>query len=332
MEHGSLTISFTNNQAEEAYVVELMAEKGLIDSRLRLMMKRYYAACHETMYDSRTVVVRDAAGPILLMPMVMYEKKLSYFNQPAAPVYLARLEEMERCEAYSAACSFIVGYCKKAGVGLSIARPSSRIHADGLEDWEVKLLQAGGRQIQNYHGYVVLDSGEVSLYRQMRRSYRSLVNWGRREMRITFLDSNYADPDLFESFRLFHLEIAGRVTRPIASWAVMFDLIIQGKAILGLGFLGNDLVAATYFFCHDGLAIYGTGVYERGLFDKPISHWPLFATMSRAAECGARLCDLGIVFTRPQASAKERNIAFFKKGFTDFVIDDAYWDLCPMAH
>jgi hypothetical protein len=261
--------------------------------------------------------------------MVMQEKHLSYFGMPAAPALAARLDTAGQHEACDTACRAAVDHCIEAGTGLTIARAGHRDPGQALRDWEVKLLQAGGRQVAHYRGHVALDGGETGIRRQMRKSYRSLVNWGRREMQLVFMDGANADAQLFDAFRLFHLQVAGRVTRPLASWTAMFNLVEQGKAILGLGYLDGELVAATYLFCHGGLALYGTGVYDRDRFDKPISHWPLFATMQRAGESGARLCDLGEVFPDPGTSAKEQNIAFFKKGFTDTVVDEAYWLLDP---
>lgn len=327
----AFTAGFINTQTDESRLAELIAEEGLDDPRLRWMMRHYYAACLDVTPTVHTIAVADGVGPVLLMPMVIRDRQLSYFGMPAVPVHARRLNQTERSQAHAVACCLAVDHCSHAGRGLIIPRPSNRTQSNELANWEVKLLQAGGVQVAHYRGHVSLDAGEAGIRRQMRKSYRSLVNWGRREMHMIFVDRLNADAQLFDAFRLFHLQVAGKATRPLASWTAMFDLLKQGKAVLGLGYLEGELVAATYLFCHGGFALYGTGVYDRGQFNKPISHWPLFATMQRAGEYGARLCDLGQVFPGHSSSEKERSIAFFKKGFTDTVVDETYWQCDPVT-
>lgn len=318
---------FIKDNCEEMRLSQLLTNEGVDDSRMRLTRRHYYEACLSEVPVVHAVVVEDVAGPALLMPMFLDDRHLSYFNMPAAPVFVKRLNERERSEALEVACFMAIDYCVKAGIGLTIERFSTCNQFQRLTEWEVKLLQNGGRKFDNYHGYVALECGEAGILRQIRKSYRSLINWGRREMQMIFVHSGFPDLQLFEAFRLFHLQVAGRATRPLDSWSVMFDLIKEGKAILGLGYFDGDLVAATYMLCHGGFALYGTGVYDRNRFDKPISHWPLFATLVKAYECGALLCDIGEVFPRPGVSDKERNIAFFKKGFTGYVVDEEFWQI-----
>jgi len=316
---------FIKDNCEEIRLSQLLTNEGVDDSRMRLTRRHYYEACLCEVAVVHAAVVEDVAGPALLMPMFLHDNHLSYFSMPAAPVFAKRLNERERIEALTTACFMVIDYCVKAGIGLTIERFQTCSQSQRLTDWEVKLLQTGGRKFDTYHGYVALELGEAGILSQIRKSYRSLINWGRREMQMIFVHSGFPDVQLFESFRLFHLQVAGRATRPLDSWSVMFDLIKEGRAILGLGYFDGELVAATYMFCHGGFALYGTGVYDRNRFDKPISHWPLFATLVKAYECGALLCDIGELFPSPVVSNKERNIAFFKKGFTGYVVDESYW-------
>ena len=163
----------------------------------------------------------------------------------------------------------------------------------------------------------------------MRKSYRSLVNWGKREMKLIFIDFHNSDEQLFDCFRLFHKKVAGKVTRPISSWNMMFKLIKENKAILVLGYLGPELVATTYLCYNKQTVLYATGAYDRDNFDKPISHWPLFASMVKFSEYGALRFDMGEVFTDVSSNEKESKIAFFKKGFINNVVDEAFWQLDP---
>jgi hypothetical protein len=318
---------FINEILEENRLEDAMAVQGYSDHKLRLMMRDYYRACEYEVSALHTIAVENETGPVLLIPMVIRDKQLSYFGFPASPVYVNHLNEIERSTALEAACCKAIEYCFKTGNGLIIAMPSTHGPNHKMANWEMKLLQAGGRQMPNYRGYVTIAEAEAVVFSQMRKSYRSLVNWGRRQMQLTFVDSTNPDTHLFDKFRHFHLEVAGKVTRPMVSWDVMFNLVKKGNAILGLAYLNGDLVAGTFLFVQGSFALYGTGVYDRNRFEKPISHWPLVATIQHAKKFGAHLCDLGQVFPDLGVTEKERNIAFFKKGFTNTIINEAYWQL-----
>jgi hypothetical protein len=320
---------FINEILEERQLEDAMAVVGYSDQRLRLMMREYYRACEYEVSAPHTIAVENSTGLALIFPMVIRDNQLSYFGMSASPVYVNHLNEIERSAALEVACCMAVEYCLKTGNGLTIAIPSNHGQGRKLTNWEMKILQAGGRQMSNYRGYVTIAEAEAVIFSQMRKSYRSLVNWGRRQMQLTFVDSTNPDAQLFDKFREFHLDVAGKVTRPMASWDVMFNLVKKGNAILGLAYLNEDLVAGTFLFVQGGYALYGTGVYDRSRFDNPISHWPLVATMQHAQKFGAHLCDLGQVFPDLGASEKERNIAFFKKGFTNTILNEAYWQLDP---
>lgn len=321
---------FINEVFEENRLNDAMAVQGYSDHKLHLMMRDYYRACEYEVSALQTIAVENETGPVLLIPMVIRDKQLSYFDMPASPVYVNHLNEMERSAALEAACCMSIEYCLKTGNGLIIAMPSTHGPNQKLANWEMKLLQAGGHQIPNYRGFVTIAEAEAVVFSQIRKSYRSLVNWGRRQMQLTFVDRTNPDTHLFDKFRQLHLDVAGRVTRPIESWDVMFNLVKKGNAILGLAYLDGDLVAGTFLFVQESFALYGTGVYDRSRFEKPISHWPLLATLQHAKKFGAQLCDLGQVFPDLGASEKERNIAFFKKGFTNTIHNEAYWHLNPI--
>ena len=123
----------------------------------------------------------------------------------------------------------------------------------------------------------------------------------------------------------FHFEVAERRTRPQKSWDEMHRNVAGGRAELIAGYLDSHLVAATFINRSKTAAQYSTGVYDRGRFDKPLAHWPVYLAISRARESGCRYFDLGEVFLGPDRSEKEVNIGFFKKGFTDRIEIDAFW-------
>jgi hypothetical protein len=63
-------------------------------------------------------------------------------------------------------------------------------------------------------------------------------------------------------------------------------------------------------------AFYASGAYRRERFDKPLSHYPIYAAMISSAAAGNRWFDLGDVSLSPRMSDKERSISYFKRGFS----------------
>ena len=161
-----------------------------------------------------------------------------------------------------------------------------------------------------------LKQDPAMLKRDIRDSYRSLLNWGERN--ITLKAVNAANPDraLFDLFPAFHAEVAGRA-RGDDYWQVYWQTIEAGRAELLLGWLDDGtLVSGSIVVGAGDVAYYASGVYARDQFDKPLGHWPLWSAMLRARDQGYAWFDAGEIADHWHANAKEANISFFKRGFS----------------
>jgi hypothetical protein len=125
-----------------------------------------------------------------------------------------------------------------------------------------------------------LKNSEQLIRRGFRKRYRPLINWGLKKMEFLILDNKNADYTLFEKFRMFHFEIAGRVTKSKEAWDAHYEMIRNGHGFIVLAFLENALVSGVLVIHGQKEAYYGVGVNNRNLMsDKlPISH----ATMNTA--------------------------------------------------
>jgi hypothetical protein len=173
-----------------------------------------------------------------------------------------------------------------------------------------------------------LDGGEAGLRRGLRKSYKSLINWGQRALTIATVNAGNPDRALFDRYQEFHRIVAGRVTRPQSSWDALFEWVSAGRGELVLGFLdGDELVAGT--LVADGLvsSYYVSGVYDRERFDKPMAHWPMWVAMLRSGERGSRIFELGEVPMAGTASPKEVSIGYFKRGFATKIAVSTVWTL-----
>ena len=163
---------------------------------------------------------------------------------------------------------------------------------------------------------VDLDAPHEAIAANIRKSYRSLISWGKRSIALTYVNHDNPDFEMFNLYREFHQQIAGRITRPRKSWDIMFESIAGGSGELSLGRDASGvLISATLVIDGGGVAQYSSGAYDRAQFDKPIGHWPLFDAILRAKARGMSLFELGDIPAAGIASDKEVSIGRFKRGF-----------------
>ena len=186
---------------------------------------------------------------------------------------------------------------------------------------------------QSFKGLCDLSMGEAGLRAALRRSYRSLVNWGRRNLRMRFVNGSNPDHSAFSEYQAFHHRIAGRTTRPQDTWDAMYDWISRGNGELVLGYLGDELIAGTMIVDGRTTAYYASGVYDRDHFDKPVGHWPTHIAILRSINRGMKWFEVGDIPAKGTVSNKEYNIGQFKKGFVTEIKPWTHWTLSrPEKH
>lgn len=156
---------------------------------------------------------------------------------------------------------------------------------------------------------------EDELRRDLRDSYRSLVNWGRRSLEMEVARGPGAGGRLWEDYVPFYQQVAGSVM-PDPYWQAMADELEADRGEVILGRLDGRLLSSLVVIETGPVACYLSAAYDRDHFDKPLGHWPLYMAMLRAKERGCRWFNLGHVPAGEPYSAKEVNIGKFKRGFT----------------
>ena len=167
----------------------------------------------------------------------------------------------------------------------------------------------------NFDMQIPCENFEVKHYHtQIRKSYKSLINWGKRNLTLFVVDQNNLDHTAWQSFQAFHYKIAQRVTRSSASWQTQFDMIAQGQGYLILGYLEAELVSSALFLQQYQYNSYAVGVYERSLFQHGISHYLLYEGIIQNQNRLNLPLRLGH-FNTHETNEKNHNIQKFKKGF-----------------
>ena len=182
---------------------------------------------------------------------------------------------------------------------------------------DIACIDQRARPNTHIHAIVEDVTNEVGVRRQLRDSYRSLVNWGQRQIRPVYVNATDPSRANFDAYRDFHAKVTGSISHGSAYWDIFWQEIIAGHGELSLGFLNDGrLATGTLVIDAEETTYYASGVYDRELFDKPLGHFPVFDSIVRSKSRGLKTYDLGEIFPAGGSSEKEGQIGFFKKGFT----------------
>lgn len=190
-----------------------------------------------------------------------------------------------------------------------------------IPDWHSRLLRLGARPRARYRMLVDLGIPDDDYHRGLRKSYKALINQARRLWQADVDDRG--DVAAFAAFQTLHERVAGRKTRPQATWDRQFEAIRQGAAFaVYLREPDGRLIGASLYNASRDEAYYAVGAYDRELFDRPVAHLSLDAAIRHARASGRRQFILGdqpFPGDTPPPSDKEAKIAFFKEGFSTAV-------------
>ena len=265
----------------------------------------YYDTYHEGAYQDFRWVVFHQNMPVLALMATRKGGELGYFHFPG------RFFECGDRELVKSAWKFFLTW-------LDRQIDTEFIHS--LRVYEhpqisLQYLQSQTTRISR-SSMIDLTLSETTLKANLRKSYKSLVNWGARSMKLHCMDAGNAKMEGFSKFKEFHQEVAGRITRSEASWEVQFKMIKDDQAFLVMGYLEEQLVSANLVLFGRKEVFYGVGVNNRELMKegKPVSHYPLWYSILESKRRGFLYFDMNEVNLH-DADAKLNNISLFKLGF-----------------
>ncbi|TCS62999.1 GNAT family N-acetyltransferase [Varunaivibrio sulfuroxidans] len=253
---------------------------------------------------------------LAIVPCTASEDGITHYGLPIVPAIARDLAPKVERRAVACALDHLEALARTRPTPSAFVLGRTTADApDALEDACLARLARPGVRI---HAVADLGDGEEALHRGLRKSFRSLVNWGRDNLLMTYVNADTPDRTAFDAFCAFHARVSGGQTYPDSYWEVFWNAIAAGNGELSLAALkdGPPLVCATYSVSAGKTGYYASGVYDRDLFDKPLAHFPVFDAMVRAARRGIGAYDLGEIVPRGAgAPDKDVRIGFFKKGF-----------------
>ena len=165
-----------------------------------------------------------------------------------------------------------------------------------------------------------LNKNAGELWKDLRASYKALINKSERIYKTFSLDANSITREKFDAYVEVHHKAAGRITRPQLTFDIQYAMLVNNQACL-IGVEINGTWAGFAYFLHSKhSAYYGSGAEDPELVTEtplgPVMQW---AAIKYYADTGLRYIELDNQYFGPQLfespSAKDMNISFFKRGF-----------------
>jgi len=154
----------------------------------------------------------------------------------------------------------------------------------------------------------------------IRKSYKALINWGDKNLKIEIFDKNNITQSNIQEFRELHIQESERETRTLDNWLIQYDMIKNNEAFLVVGYLEDTLVSAGFFNYSPTVCNYGSSASIRDLFDKPLFHGVMWKAILHAKSIGCNDFEVGERHFQNKNdshfSKKELDISYFKAGFS----------------
>ena len=282
--------------------------------------RRYYPLVFGDSRQDESFAVVQGDEPKLIVLCTIGKDIADYYGQPIG-FFGKTISDAGRSPEVSAAFSHLATL-----VGTNARVSIRHLTKDSVSIVGAACLDYGCVATHRFTGLCDLCLGEDGLRSALRKSYRSLVNWGRRNLRSAYVNADNPDRHAFNLYQDFHRQIAGRDTRPQSTWDAMFEWIAGGEGELILGWLeSGELVAGTMAVDGATTTYYASGVYDRERFDKPMAHWPMHDAILRSAARKMKWFDIGDIPPEGSVSPKEYTIGLFKRGFASEIQDWVNW-------
>ncbi len=179
------------------------------------------------------------------------------------------------------------------------------------------------------------------LWGALRKGHKYDVNRGKKHFDIHIYDETNADKGIFEMYRLLHHKASGRITRPLATFEMMYDWIQERNGMLcGVSSQGV-YTGFSYIILYKDGAYYASASDDPDFItDIPIAHVIQWSVIEWLKEKGYRKYEIGQQQFGPQMhdvpSPKELSISFFKRGFGGLTVPAyrgiRYYDKVFMEH
>lgn len=166
--------------------------------------------------------------------------------------------------------------------------------------------------------YLTDDLNQIN--KNIRKGHKHDIHRGEKAFEVNVYDKNNITEEIFDRYRILHHKTAGRVTRPLITFEMMYHWILEGKAILGGASYQGKHVAFDLINVYKDGAFYSSASDDPDVeTDVPTSHVMQWRVITWLKENGFRIYEIGLQQFGAQLydfpSEKDKTISFFKRGF-----------------
>lgn len=161
---------------------------------------------------------------------------------------------------------------------------------------------------------------ETEILQNCRKSYRSLINWGKKNLIEKIID--HTNPDMFYDFVNFY-HLVSQNKKPDLFWEKYLDLLKNKNAFILVSYINQEsqlkIVSSVLIITFNKQSNYALGAYDKNLMieqNLPLAHWPLLSSILHCKRNGDTIFNLGSI-DELNENTKEKNIYYFKRGFSD---------------
>lgn len=310
----SIQAKLVSNLTSDEFAVLMASDlykKVLADYKYTTSTLNYYQSYFNC--DNNLSFVVMGQNVVLLYAAIhpINKEQLSYFEFPVK-IFLNEylINHSAMIDAMNIFYDQLAAICKKDSFSEILIYANPFIDSYYYEKIEADLIE--------YYPIIDLTLSVESIKRNVRKRFKSYINWGEQNLDTLVYDDANITREIFDQFVDFHFRVAGRKTRPQESWDIQYEMIRNKEAYLVVAKYNNDIASAN--LCLHGVAEveYGVGVNDRYLSEElnlPVSHFPLFKAALYAKEKGFTSFNFNCI-NIPGANDKMKSIAFFKKGFS----------------
>ncbi|MBM09929.1 MAG: hypothetical protein CMF69_10220 [Magnetovibrio sp.] len=289
-------------------------------------------ALHSAINDERGdyklcyFVICDGTETLVMVPATCDGSEVTTFGTPLALGLRRHLSKKRQRKALSATFDHLRTIAKNHGA--KTIRILGNNNGFSLGNIDNACIEWGARPKTHIHGIIDLTLESKSIRTNLRSSFRSLINWGERNIRTIYINAENPDRSRFEEYPSLHAKVSGRTVYDNQYWEVLWNEVTSGRGELSIGYLEDGTVATgTVVIDANKTAYYTSGAYDRELFDKPLGHFAVYNSILRASARSMKIYDLGEIFPKGSATEKQVKIGFFKKGFTSTFFLRTVWEI-----
>ena len=169
-----------------------------------------------------------------------------------------------------------------------------------------------------------LSNNVTILWKGMRRDLRKNIEREKQKLTVEVMDRNNADFGVFDIYREMHALAAGRVTRPLETFDVMFEWIQTGKAILFGAKYEGQFVGFFFVTVYKNGAYNGSSCRHPEFHEMSIGHYLRWEIVKWLKNHNIVYNEIGVqkysALPYDLPSAKEINISKAKSGLGGFIV------------